>query len=102
MTLDEWLGAASEDAERRQLPELVPRLAALAAATRRLRAAAWNREAVPPGPTEARAPETADRRPGRNREPASPPATETRAPETVGGFPIGSREPAPPGPADEP
>ena len=102
MPLDEWLRAASEDAERRQLPELVPRLVALAAATRRLRAAAWNREAVPPGPTEARTPETADGRSGRNREPAAPPATETRAPETVGEFPIESREAVPSGPADEP
>ena len=50
MTIDEWLREATEDAERRQRPELIPRLAALAAATRRLRAAAWHREAVPPAP----------------------------------------------------
>lgn len=50
MTVDEWLRNAAEDAERRQRPELVPRLAALAEATRRLRAASWNREAVPPAP----------------------------------------------------
>lgn len=52
MTLDEWLRAASEDAERRQRPELVPRLTALVAATRRLRAAAWNRESVPSPPAD--------------------------------------------------
>ena len=48
MAIEEWLRAATEDAERRGLPKLGPRLAALAAATRRLRAASWNREAVPP------------------------------------------------------
>ena len=50
MTVDEWLRYAAEDAKRRQRPELVPRLAALAEATRRLRSASWNREAVPPAP----------------------------------------------------
>ena len=50
MTIDEWLRAATEDAERRGLPALTPRLAALAAATRQLRGASWNREAVPPPP----------------------------------------------------
>jgi hypothetical protein len=56
MTIDRWLRDATEDAERRQQPGLIPRLAALAAATRHLRDAAWNREAVPPGPPP-RAPE---------------------------------------------
>ena len=50
MTVDEWLRYAAEDAKRRQRHELVPRLAALAEATRRLRGASWNREAVPPAP----------------------------------------------------
>ena len=49
MTIDEWLREATEDAERRQLPELAPRLTALAAATRQLRGASWNRQPVPPG-----------------------------------------------------
>ena len=50
MTVDEWLRYVTEDAERRQRPELIPRLATLAAATRQLRGASWNREAVPPAP----------------------------------------------------
>ena len=50
MTIEEWLRAATEDAERRGLPELTPRLAALATATRQLRGASWNREAVEAGP----------------------------------------------------
>ncbi len=76
MTIEEWLRAASEDAERRQLPELTPRLAALAAATRRLRGASWNREAVPPTPdppasrSKTGPPETA--RPTREGEAAPP------------------------------
>ncbi len=49
-TIEEWLRAATADAERRRLPELAPRLAALAEATRQLRAASWNREAVAPDP----------------------------------------------------
>ena len=53
MTIEEWLRAATADAERRGLPELTPRLAALAEATRRLRDAPWNREAVPPDPAPA-------------------------------------------------
>lgn len=73
MTPDEWLRSASEDAERRRRPELVPRLADLAAATRRLRGAVWNREAVPSGPAEERAPETADGISGRDREADPPP-----------------------------
>ena len=56
MTVDRWLRDATEDAERRRQPGLIPRLAALAAATRHLRGAAWNREAVPPDPPP-RAPE---------------------------------------------
>ena len=51
MTIEEWLRAATEDAERRGRPELTPRLAALAAATSRLRGASWNREAVPSAPS---------------------------------------------------
>ena len=50
MTIEEWLSAAAADAARRRLPELKPRLAALAEATRRLRTASWNREAVMPDP----------------------------------------------------
>ena len=50
MTIDEWLRNATEDAERRQRPALIPRLAALAAATRQLRGASWNGEALPPPP----------------------------------------------------
>ena len=102
MTIDEWLQAASEDAERRQLPELVPRLAALATATRQLRAADWNREPDPPPPTEALAPETANGFSGRNREPDPPPTTKARAPGTANGRSGRNREPDPPGPTDEP
>ena len=50
MTIEEWLRAATADAERRQLAELAPRLAALAEATRQLRGASWNRDAAPPRP----------------------------------------------------
>ena len=46
MTIEQWLRNAAEDAERRST-DLIPRLEALAEATRRLRGAAWNREAVP-------------------------------------------------------
>ena len=38
MDIDVWLAAAQADADRRGLPELKPMLAALAAATRALRA----------------------------------------------------------------
>ena len=55
MTLEQWLRDAAEDAGRRR-PGLIPHLAALAAATRHLRDAAWHREAVPPNRTP-RAPE---------------------------------------------
>lgn len=102
MTLDEWLRAASEDAERRRRPELVPRLADLAAATRRLRGAVWNREAVPSGSAETRAPETADGASSRNRGSVPSGPAETRAPETADGISGGIRKEAPPGPTDEP
>ena len=46
MTGDDWLVAAKTDAERRGLPELTPLLDMLADATRVLRAASWNRDAV--------------------------------------------------------
>lgn len=51
MTGDEWLAAASADAERRQLHGLAPLLQALGAATRVLRAAEWNQYAAA-GPQE--------------------------------------------------
>ena len=50
MTIEEWLRAVTENAERRGLPELTPRLVTLAATTRQLRGASWNREAVEPSP----------------------------------------------------
>lgn len=103
MTLDEWLRAASEDAERRRRPELVPRLADLAAATRRLRGAVWNREAVPSGPAEAQTPRTADGSSRRNREAVPSGPAETRAPETTDGASRRNRESVPPpGPTEEP
>ncbi len=46
MTVDDWLKAALEDAERRSLPELKPLLETVARATAALRAAPWNREAA--------------------------------------------------------
>ena len=46
MTIDAWLRAAVEDAERRGLPELKPLLEALAQATRALRAADFNENAA--------------------------------------------------------
>ena len=45
MTIDAWLRAAIDDAERRGLPELKPLLEALARATRALRAADFNENA---------------------------------------------------------
>ncbi len=45
MTLENWLEAATTDAERRGLPELRPLLESLAQATRALRAAAFNEQA---------------------------------------------------------
>lgn len=102
MTLDEWLRAASEDAERRR-PELVPRLVDLAAATRRLRGAVWNREAVPSGPAEAQTPRTADGSSRRNREAIPSGPAEARAPETADGISGRDREAdPPPGPTEDP
>lgn len=51
MTVDAWLRAAVEDAERRGLPELRPMLEALAQATRALRAARFGGQAAPAPPT---------------------------------------------------
>jgi hypothetical protein len=45
MTIGEWLAAAKADAEKRELPELIPMLDGLAQATERLRAADWNDDA---------------------------------------------------------
>ena len=53
MTIEERLRAADADAERRRPAGLTPRLAALAEATRQLRDAPWNREAIPPDPPPA-------------------------------------------------
>ena len=44
MTLDDWLKAAREDAERRGLTDLQPLLDTLVQATRALRQADWNEE----------------------------------------------------------
>jgi hypothetical protein len=46
MTPDDWLAWAGADADRRNLPELKPLLAALAEAMRALRAADWNEDAT--------------------------------------------------------
>jgi hypothetical protein len=46
MTLDAWLKAAIDDAERRGLPELRPILETLARATRSLRGADFNDDAA--------------------------------------------------------
>ena len=45
MTIDAWLSAAIDDAERRGLPQLKPLLEALAKSTRALRAADFNENA---------------------------------------------------------
>jgi hypothetical protein len=45
MTIAEWLEAAKADAEKRELPELIPLLEGLAQATERLRAGDWNDDA---------------------------------------------------------
>ena len=82
MTIEEWLRAATADAERRQLAELAPRLVALAEATRQLRGTSWNREAVPPTPVPPSHKET---------EPPSPPTREGEAAPPV---------PAPPTPKE--
>ena len=42
MSISDWLAAATADAEKRGLPELIPMLEGLAQATERLRAADWN------------------------------------------------------------
>jgi hypothetical protein len=52
VTLDHWLAAATEDAERRGIEELPALLEALAAATAALRAADWNDQADGPSPAE--------------------------------------------------
>ena len=67
MTIEQWLCNAAEDAERRQSTDLIPRLESLAEATRHLRGAAWNREAVPANPAPP--------------APASPPGATSRAAE---------------------
>jgi hypothetical protein len=50
-SVDHWLRAAVEDAERRGLPELRPLLEGLAQATITLRSADWN-DTMPEGWTE--------------------------------------------------
>jgi len=42
MTIAEWLALAKADAQKRNLPELLPLLDGLAQATERLRKADWN------------------------------------------------------------
>ena len=42
MTIAEWLAQAKADAQKRNLPELIPMLDGLAQATERLRKADWN------------------------------------------------------------
>jgi hypothetical protein len=54
MTLDSWLKAAIDDAERRGLPELRPILETMARATRALRAADFNDDAAGRPPEPAR------------------------------------------------
>jgi len=56
MTIEEWLASACADADRRGLPDLKPLLAALADATRAMRAAGWDETGVAaagPRPVEA-------------------------------------------------
>jgi hypothetical protein len=50
MTIDDWLVAATTDADRRDLPALKPLLGMLADATRALRTASWNHDAAGPPP----------------------------------------------------
>jgi hypothetical protein len=45
MTIKTWLDMATQDADRRGLPELKPLLEALARATSALRTADWNADA---------------------------------------------------------
>ena len=52
MTVAEWLDAATADALRRGLPDLVPALEGLAKATEALRAADWNDDADGPTPVD--------------------------------------------------
>jgi hypothetical protein len=52
VTIGEWLEAASADARRRGLDEIVPLLDALAGATEQLRAADWNVPADGPTPAD--------------------------------------------------
>jgi hypothetical protein len=52
MTIDDWLVAATTDADRRDLPALKPLLGILADATRALRAASWNHDAAATRPDE--------------------------------------------------
>ncbi len=80
MTIDEWLRRAVEDAERRRRPALAPHLAALAEATRRLRGAAWNREAAARGRIRHAGPDDDARGSAGNREAAAP-APPTRPPD---------------------
>jgi hypothetical protein len=56
MTIEDWLAAACEDADRRSLPELKPLLASLADATRDLRSVDWDAAAPPETGTSAGAP----------------------------------------------
>lgn len=42
MTIAEWLAQAKADAQKRNLPELIPLLEGLAKATEQLRNADWN------------------------------------------------------------
>jgi hypothetical protein len=46
MTIKTWLESASQDAERRGLPDLKPLLEALARSTATLRTADWNFDAT--------------------------------------------------------
>jgi hypothetical protein len=51
MTLDDWFALAATDADRRQLPDLMPVLKGLHAAAGALRAAPWNDDARGPSAT---------------------------------------------------
>ena len=93
MTIEDWLRAATADAERRRLSELTPRLAALAAATRQLRGASWNREAVTPSPAPPD-PEDEAVPPG-----PAPPGPEDEAVPPGPAPPTPEDEAVPPGPA---
>lgn len=55
MTIKTWLDNATQDAERRGLPDLKPLLEALARATSALRTADWNVDATS-GPDQPKAP----------------------------------------------